>query len=53
MVFGLPLLVDRVAVGGLDVVAVGLKRSLAIAPGMIKMNKIETSVEVLVIDRIF
>lgn len=51
MVFGVLLLVDRVAVGGLAVVPVILdERGLAIAPKIIERKKVERSIEVLVID---
>lgn len=51
MVFGVLLLVDRVAVGGLAVVPVMLdERGLAIAPKIIERKKVERSIEVLVID---
>lgn len=54
IVFGLSLLVDRVAVGGFAVVPVVLdERGLAIAPHIIEKNEVERSMEVLVIDRIF
>lgn len=54
MVVGLLLLVDRVDVGGFAVVPVVLdERGLAIAPEIIKRNKVEQSIEMLVIDRIF
>ena len=44
MVFGLLLFVDRVAVGGFDVVPVGLGESgLDITPGIIERHKVEIS----------
>lgn len=53
IVFGLSLLVDRVAVGRFVVVPVVLdERELATAPHIIE-KEVERSMEVLVIDRIF
>lgn len=53
IVFGLSLLVDKVAVGGFAVVPVILgEMGLAIAPHIIK-KEAERSMEVLAMDRIF
>lgn len=52
IVFGLSLLVDRVAVGGFVVVILD-ERGLAIAPHIIEKKEVERSMEVLIIDRIF
>lgn len=54
IVFGLSLLVDRIAVGGFVVVPVVLdERELAIAAHIIGKKEVERSMEVLIIDRIF
>lgn len=53
IVFGVLLLVDRVAVAGFALVPVGFdERGLAVAPEM-KRNKVERSIEVLVTDHMF